>query len=172
MRSADSFDWTPAAIARLTELWLCGNSGGEIGRWLGISRSAVMGKLRRLDMLCRDRPRMPIIRHTATAQKLLKTTEQVSRPKKRPHKRNKRPLPPPEPYQEPPPPPLPAYDTLTVLDLRHNSCRWPSEGDSPWTFCGRPQTGDSSYCPEHRARSMGSQSRSVPFYLAKLGQGA
>jgi GcrA cell cycle regulator len=135
--------WSEALVARLSELWLSGITGGEIGHRLGISRCAVMGKLRRLGLLGAGR-RMPA--------QLLKTTEQVSRPQKRPHKRNKLPLPPPEPYQAPPPPPLPPIGSFDLLELRNGHCRWPSDGDGPrWTFCGAKQTHDSSYCAEHHA---------------------
>jgi len=93
------FLWSDAAIARLTKLWLDGVTSGEIGRLMGITRSSAMGKLRRLDLLCRDRPGMPTVRRPARL--LLKSSEQVSK------RRNKRPLPPPKPYQAPPPPPEP-----------------------------------------------------------------
>jgi len=146
------FDWTDARIAQLTELWLGGHSGGEVGRQMGLSRSAVMGKLRREGLLCRDRPRLPIVRCSTSLLKNARNIEQpVSRPQKPRIRENKRPLPPPTPYQAPPPPPRPPYGRLKVLDLRHNSCRWPS-GDGPiFVFCGRPQAPLSSYCPEHRA---------------------
>ena len=53
--------WSEALIARASELWLAGFTGGEIGRRLGLSRSAIMGKLRRLVLLRNDRrPRVPI----------------------------------------------------------------------------------------------------------------
>jgi hypothetical protein len=147
-------DWSDARIALLTELWLGGVTGGEIGRQMGVSRSACMGKLRRLGLLRQDRPRMPIVRRVA---RLLKSSEQVSRPpEKVPNKRhlrqNKRPLPPPEPYRAPPPPPVPAIGSFDLLDLRAGHCRWPGPQDSPpWTFCGARQAFDSSYCPEHHA---------------------
>jgi len=88
----------------------------------------------------------------ASARMLLKATEQVSKPPKPPKKRqNTRPLPPPEPYQAPPPPPVPPIGSFNLLDLRHNSCRWP-EGDGPiFVFCGRPQARESSYCERHHA---------------------
>ena len=87
------------------------------------------------------------------ARLLLKTTEQVSKPKPKPQKpRNTRPLPPPEPYQAPPLPPLPPIGRFSLLDLREGHCRWPGPQDrAPWTFCGRPQLFDSSYCAEHHA---------------------
>lgn len=135
--------WSEALVARLSELWLSGTTGGEIGRRLGVSRCAVMGKLRRLGLLGAGR--------TAPAQ-LLKTTEQVSKPPQIPQmRRNKRPLPPPEPYQALPPPPLPPFGSFDLLDLRHNSCRWP-EGERPdYRFCGRPRHHESSYCKIHYA---------------------
>jgi GcrA cell cycle regulator len=142
--------WSEALIARASELWLAGFTGGEIGRRLGLSRSAIMGKLRRLGLLRNDRrPRVPIRR----AARLLKTTEQVSKPPQKPKKRqNTRPLPPPEPYKAPPPPPLPPIGSFGLLDLRHGHCRWPGPQDrAPWTFCGAPQLFDSSYCSEHHA---------------------
>jgi GcrA cell cycle regulator len=144
--------WSDALVARLSELWLSGTTSGEIGRRMGISRSSVMGKLRRLDLLCRDRPGMPAVRRPARL--LLKSSEQVSK------RTNKRPLPPPVPIPVAPPPPLPPIGSFDLLELRHGHCRWPSDGDGPrWTFCGAPQAFDSSYCSEHHAmaHSRGSQ---------------
>jgi hypothetical protein len=154
-------NWSDTRIALLTELWLSGVTGGEIGRQMGVSRSACMGKLRRLGLLRQDRPRMPIVRRAA---RVLKSSEQVS---KRP---NKQPLPPPEPYRAPPPPPLPPPGSYRLLDLRHNSCRWP-EGDGPiYVFCGRPQAPNSSYCSEHHVRSMSGLARGVPHLSRSVTQ--
>src|SRR6187399_3292233 len=154
MSNSRVHNWSDARIALLSELWLAGWPSGECARQLGVSRSACMGKLRRLGLLRNDRrPRVPMRR---TAQ-LLKSTEQVSKPpQKVPNKRhlrqNTRSLPPPEPYQAPPPPPVPPIGSFNLLDLRHNSCRWP-EGDGPiFVFCGRPQASQSSYCEEHTRR--------------------
>jgi GcrA cell cycle regulator len=148
--------WDDAAIALLTELWMSGYSSGECGRALGVSRSAAIGKINRLGLMRRDRPRMPIMARRPVAQLLLKTTEQVSRPPKRPQipqmRRNKRPLPPPEPYKAPPPPPVPPIGSFGLLDLRAGHCRWPGPQDrAPWTFCGMPQAFGSSYCSAHHA---------------------
>jgi len=153
-------NWSKKRIALLSELWLCGYSSGECARRLGVSRNAAIGKLRRLGLLGRDRPQLPIMAR-APAQLLLKTSEQVSKPKPRPQKpRNTRPLPPPEPYQAPPPPPVPPIGSFGLLDLRHGHCRWPGPQDrAPWTFCGAPQLFDSSYCKFHHelAHNRGSQ---------------
>jgi hypothetical protein len=146
------FDWTDAAIALLSELWLAGNTSGECGRALGVSRSAAIGKLGRLGLLRRERPRMATVRPPA---RLLRIEQPVSKPKppQKPKKRqNTRPLPPPEPYQAPPPPPVPPIGSFGLLDLRAGHCRWPGPQDrAPWTFCGAPQASQSSYCSEHHA---------------------
>jgi len=155
MGSAWQCSWTDAQIALLTDLWLAGYSSGECARHLGVSRSAAIGKLGRLGLLRRDRPKLPIMARAMPAQ-LLKTEQPVSRPPKpRPQKprirQNRRPLPPPEPYQAPPRPPDPPIGEFGLLDLRHGHCRWP-EGERPdYRFCGRPQTDQSSYCEAHHA---------------------
>jgi len=138
------FDWTPAIVEHLSTLWLSGITGGEIGHRLGVSRSSVMGKLRRLGLLCRDRSRVPI-----------KPPPQIPQMRE-----NKRPLPPPEPYQAPHPPPLPPIGSFALLDLRNGHCRWPcSDGFPPYKFCGAPQASQSSYCEFHfaLAHNRGSQ---------------
>jgi hypothetical protein len=114
MRSASAKDWNDAAIALLTELWLAGYSSGECARHLGVSRSAAIGKLGRLGLLRRDRPKLPIMARRTPAQ-LLKTEQPVSRPPKPRIRQNKRPLPPPEPYQAPPPPPDPPFGSFDLL---------------------------------------------------------
>lgn len=159
--------WSEALIARASELWLAGFTGGEIGRRLGLSRSAIMGKLRRLGLLRNDRrPRVPMRR----AAQLQAIPVPKPAPRKVPRKRNTRPLPPPEPYQAPPPPPVPPIGSFNLLDLRHNSCRWP-EGDGPiYVFCGRPQASQSSYCEEHTKRSLSGLARGVPYVGQRMAR--
>jgi len=168
-------DWTRKRIALLTEMWMAGYSSGECARRLCVSRNAAIGKLRRLGLLGRDRPQLPTMRlGPPPARVLLKTTEQVSKPpqkpRKVPNKRNTRPLPPPEPYQAPPPPPVPPIGSFNLLDLRHNSCRWP-QGDGPiFVFCGRPQASQSSYCEEHTKRSLSGLARGVPYVAQRMAR--
>jgi GcrA cell cycle regulator len=166
--------WDDAAIALLTELWMSGYSSGECGRALGVSRSAAIGKINRLGLMRRDRPRMPIMARRPVAQLLLKTTEQVSRPPKRPQKpqmrTNKRPLPPPEPYQAPPPPPEPPIGRFDLLDLRNGHCRWPEGSRAPYAFCGRPQASQSSYCEDHTRRSLSGLARGVPYVGQRMAR--
>jgi len=48
--------WTEGTIARLRELWSEGHATAEIGRRLGVSKSAVVGKAHRLDLTARPSP--------------------------------------------------------------------------------------------------------------------
>jgi GcrA cell cycle regulator len=52
-------EWTDETIARLRTLWGEGHSTAEIGRRLGISKNAVVGKAHRLDLAARPSPIRP-----------------------------------------------------------------------------------------------------------------
>ena len=49
-------DWTTEAIDRLRALWAEGHSTAEIGRRMGISKNAVVGKAHRLQLSARPSP--------------------------------------------------------------------------------------------------------------------
>ncbi len=50
------YDWTAEAVARLQQLWGEAHSASEIGRRLGTSKNAVIGKARRLALPGRPSP--------------------------------------------------------------------------------------------------------------------
>ena len=57
MRSTNSeFEWTDDAIRRLRQLWSEGHSTAEVGRRMGITKNAVVGKAHRLDLPARPTP--------------------------------------------------------------------------------------------------------------------
>lgn len=56
-------DWTTEAIDRLRDFWAEGHSTAEIGRRMGITKNAVVGKAHRLELSARPSP----IRREATA---------------------------------------------------------------------------------------------------------
>src|SRR3984957_8133489 len=57
MRSVNSeFEWTDDRIRELRQLWSEGHSTAEIGRRMGISKNAVVGKAHRLDLPARPSP--------------------------------------------------------------------------------------------------------------------
>src|SRR5277367_81445 len=49
-------EWSDDAIRRLRQLWTEGHSTSEIGRRLGVSKNAVVGKAHRLDLPGRPSP--------------------------------------------------------------------------------------------------------------------
>jgi len=49
-------EWAEETIVRLRELWSEGHSTAEIGRRLGVSKNAVVGKAHRLDLPARPSP--------------------------------------------------------------------------------------------------------------------
>jgi GcrA cell cycle regulator len=49
-------EWADETIIRLRELWSEGHSTAEIGRRLGVSKNAVVGKAHRLDLSARPSP--------------------------------------------------------------------------------------------------------------------
>lgn len=49
-------EWNEEVIGRLRELWAEGHSTAEIGRRLGVSKNAIVGKAHRLDLPARPSP--------------------------------------------------------------------------------------------------------------------
>jgi GcrA cell cycle regulator len=49
-------EWNEDVIIRLRELWTEGHSTAEIGRRLGVSKNAIVGKAHRLDLAARPSP--------------------------------------------------------------------------------------------------------------------
>jgi GcrA cell cycle regulator len=46
-----SLVWTPERIQQLTDLWIAGTTSSQIAKLMGLSRGAVMGKVRRLGLI-------------------------------------------------------------------------------------------------------------------------
>ncbi|MBQ8250378.1 MAG: hypothetical protein IJY92_00515 [Alphaproteobacteria bacterium] len=65
--------WTAEKIKQLKKLWLKGKSTIEIGKELGISKNAVVGKVHRLELAARPSPIKRVQKPTtATKQKVVK----------------------------------------------------------------------------------------------------
>ena len=54
--SSNEFDWSAVAIVRLRLLWAEGHSTTEIGRRMGVSKNAIVGKAHRLNLPARPSP--------------------------------------------------------------------------------------------------------------------
>lgn len=176
----EQFPWAKQHVARLTELWNAGISASMIGQELGVSRNAVIGKVRRLKLPWR-RPMKRSFSSIWTADKdatlramwngntcaiiaqaigcsrseVARRGIRIGLPAKG------RPLM--EPRKRAPKPPqkkprwityIEAPDSLNLhlMDVGPKQCRWPY-GNSPYTFCGQPITEESSYCGYHHQMS-------------------
>ncbi|WP_337877197.1 GcrA family cell cycle regulator, partial [Elioraea sp.] len=69
-------EWTEDAIATLRQLWAEGLSTAEIGRRMGISKNAVVGKAHRLNLAARPSP----IRRTPGAAPAPRPPRRAARP--------------------------------------------------------------------------------------------
>lgn len=128
--------WTPDRIEELTRLWNTGHSASMIGKKLGVSKNAVVGKAHRLNLPARPSP-------------IRKDARPV--PRRRPA-----PLPTPVVPDEPSgaveafEPPAP-----TRLSERRSaqSCQWPigDPNDKTFHFCDAPALPGKPYCSKHCA---------------------
>ena len=128
--------WTDEQVEELKRLWDKGLTTGEIGKALGVSKNAVVGKAHRLGLNSRPSP----IRRTeeesgnaapAPVEKK-KTVKTAAAPKDRKKETQK---------------------LFTVNDLTSTSCRWPigDPKDEDFHFCGKETLPDKPYCAEHAA---------------------
>ncbi len=65
--------WTPEKIKLLKKLWLKGKSTVEIGKELGMSKNAVVGKVHRLELAARP---SPIKKNQKQSEKKTKTSKE------------------------------------------------------------------------------------------------
>lgn len=148
-------EWTDDIIFRLRTLWSEGHSTAEIGRRLGISKNAVVGKAHRLDLPARPSP----IRRGTGEPRPRRTTPRrpASGPTLPPLASTRTPAPQllavtprpvlapaPAPRLQPPPPPR--YGRVIT-------CCWPigEPGTPNFRFCDDPSVPGKPYCDEHAA---------------------
>jgi GcrA cell cycle regulator len=153
-------EWTDETIERLRALWAEGLSTAEIGRRMGISKNAVVGKAHRLNLPARPSPirrdgsgaapRPPAPRRiTGPTLPPLSTTEAVPPPEP------VRAALPPKPIHHDPAPaaPKPALRPLTPRIGRSVACCWPigEPGTPSFRFCDAEASQGKPYCTEHAA---------------------
>ena len=144
-------DWSVEAIERLKALWAEGHSTAEIGRRMGISKNAVVGKAHRLNLPPRPSPirREPGEKPVAAAPR----APRIPAPRTT--------LPQPGVLAAPPPvvpapPVLTAPSTVVRAFPRFaskRSCCWPlgEPGTAEFRFCAAEATNGKPYCTEHAA---------------------
>ena len=171
-------EWTTAQIAGLRALWDEGHSTSEIGRRMGVSKNAIVGKAHRLDLPARESPIRPLgsgARPRQAAKRAGKTTlpplgsvspaertaggrtpQPTSHKKPGPTRRPPR-KPPPKaaqakrvkaPVQAPAPAPAPAASALLPAG---QLCCWPigEPGSRDFRFCGATAKPGKPYCEQH-----------------------
>jgi GcrA cell cycle regulator len=156
-------EWTEDAIGRLRALWDEGHSTAEIGRRLGVSKNAVVGKAHRLDLPARPSPirrdgtgstaRRPTVRRVAgpTLPPLSSTAAAAMEPtpSAAPHSAPLAPRPlTARPAAAAPPPRM---QVAPRPFARSVSCCWPSgdPGTPNFRFCDAAAVPGKPYCGDH-----------------------
>lgn len=130
--------WTPERIDELTRLWGDGHSASAIGKRLGVSKNAVVGKAHRLNLPARP---SPIRREARPAQPARKRTSVLAVPAPAPAVQT-------GPREEARPP---------MIRPREQSggrqCQWPIGDPSKpdFHFCSASAEPGRPYCAEHCA---------------------
>jgi GcrA cell cycle regulator len=143
-------DWTAEAIERLRALWAEGHSTAEIGRRMGISKNAVVGKAHRLNLPARPSPirreageaaapRSPVLRPARPAGLAPRTTlpPVAAAPAAAPV------------AVAPAPMVVRSFPRMTAA----RACCWPigEPGQPGFRFCSAEAITGKPYCPEHAA---------------------
>jgi GcrA cell cycle regulator len=154
-------EWAEETIARLRTLWDEGLSTAEIGRRLGVSKNAVVGKAHRLDLPARPSPirrdgsgggaprRSAPRRIAGSTLPPLSSTSPLSglssSPPVMPHLAvmSVKPVPAPPAARAAPPAPRPYGRVVT--------CCWPlgEPGTRSFRFCDDPSEPGKPYCSDH-----------------------
>ena len=123
--------WTDEDIERLKKLWSEGHSTAEIGRLIGKSKNAVVGKAHRLSLAARPSP----------IKKSSVTPKPVETPKA-----------PPQPMAQDIAPAMPSQASMTPRGkAKGPACQWPygHPDDAEFKFCLREVQNGKPYCAEH-----------------------
>ena len=161
--------WNEEIISRLRDLWAEGHSTAEIGRRLGVSKNAIVGKAHRLDLPARPSP----IRREGSeplADRKVAQPRRVEGPTLPPLASSGGPAEEPAPMEvvvEPPPPPMPpkiaAPRPVLVAPPRPQpvaaprpygrivTCCWPigEPGTKTFRFCDDRSEPGKPYCEDH-----------------------
>jgi len=144
-------EWTDETIERLRALWAEGLSTAEIGRRMGISKNAVVGKAHRLNLPARP---SPIRRDGSGAVPRAPTPLATTAATALPELSSSPPLPKPimrEPAQAAPKP-APLRPMAPRIG-RSVACCWPigEPGTASFRFCDAEATQGKPYCADHAA---------------------
>jgi len=156
---SDAFDWNDAASRKIRDLWAEGHSTAEIGRRIGVSKNAIIGKAHRLDLPARPSP----IRRGGH--------QAVTAPKRTPRLKRAQTLP--SLAAAPVPAPVTTLNTIPPADTGHDDavappparrtatgregsqCCWPigEPGQRGFRFCDAPLVTRVPYCEAHARKA-------------------
>ncbi len=131
--------WTEERVEQLKLLWTEGLSASQIARVMGgVTRNAVIGKVHRLGLAGRARPRRSDRpRHTSPRRSVARAAAGE-----------------PEIVEEDPIV-LDDGSFATVLTINDRMCRWPigDPSENEFHFCGRNPKSGSPYCEAHARKA-------------------
>jgi GcrA cell cycle regulator len=156
--TSEDSDWNDDTVAKLRQLWDEGHSTAEIGRRLGISKNAVVGKAHRLDLPSRPSP----IKQTGLATPPPRP-RRLSVPKLADIMPLKACAPAAAARPDPTPSWRPAPERRAPPPVGRTPCCWPlgDPGTAAFRFCDHMALIGKPYCEEH-CRAAYTRARSVP----------
>ena len=128
--------WTDERVDRLKTLWAEGLSASQIAKVLGeVTRNAVIGKVHRLGLSGRATPsraERPRIRSSMPRQVMHRAA-------------------PPEPVIVQEPVKTENGESITVVNISRQMCKWPigDPSENEFKFCGHATRPGSPYCEAH-----------------------
>jgi GcrA cell cycle regulator len=149
----ERMEWTAKSIDLLRALWAEGHSTAEIGRRMGVTKNAIVGKAHRLDLPARPSP----IRKQEEAGAPAAPRPKPAREAAAPAVQRTPPQPRPQPQPASPRPASPA--PVAPAQVRQfpraslRSCCWPigEPGQREFRFCAAEAAPGKPYCDDHVA---------------------
>ena len=134
-------EWTPEQISELTRLWAEGLTTSEIGKRLGISKNAVVGKAHRLHLSARPSP----IKRTGPRPAVFRTAVRLPGAPRPPRVRPA--------HAGPSQPRQASQPARWTGELSNYICKWPigHPGEEDFHFCVERALVGKPYCAEHCA---------------------
>ena len=148
-------EWSEATIENLRALWAEGHSTAEIGRRLGVSKNAVVGKAHRLDLparpspIRRDGPRSGVSRRAMPRRVAGPTLPPLSSTQQLPAMMQPSPV---AARPKPVAPPSPRVQAVVPRPYgRLVACCWPigEPGTREFRFCDAESVPGKPYCADH-----------------------
>ncbi len=151
-------EWTDKKIEKLKSLWDKGVPTAEMGKLLGVSKNAIVGKVHRLGLSNRVSPIGKSVKSSlksvavVSAKKntsVIEGVENLVSKNKQKEVKN--------------------FKGVSLLELQADKCTWPigEADDGSFLFCGKDVFKNKSYCLEHCVEAYSANS----FASTKSGKG-